>query len=118
MRIFSREYIEVLIEQFRGSIIPYISRIKIGAWDMPSTRSISFTFGSDLGFKNIKADSIIFCFAIIFGDDGSKSISMKDIYFSWDDTTFKIWKTGSSLYNTTNYDDTTINRGYMFLLKY
>ena len=118
MRIFIKENIELIKDNIRGSLIPFISRVKLNAWDMDATATKTFTFGSDLGFKNIQASSIFFCFIVIFGDDGSYWVSMKDIYFSWDSTTFTITRVASGLFDNTNFDSTSINRGYLFLIKY
>lgn len=113
---WDKSLLDRTLDMLKNSIVPFIRFIPLGSWDMDADANLSFTMGSDK-FKDMSGNAykrIMFCCVLIIADDGTRSIQMPQISFTWDSSSFVI--TRGSGYDSTDYNDITINRGYLFLI--
>ena len=113
---------DLLFEEYTkrsiGGILTLVRKIALPTWNMDSTGSITLTFGTDLGVKDIKADGYLRienAWCKILNDSALPSISYKDIYFDISTTTLTINRVAGGKYDTTDFDSTASSRGCLYL---
>jgi len=111
------EYKEVS-EKTSGSLVVLTRDILLPTWNMDSVASITFTFGTTLGVKDLGISGykrIIDAWCDIIADDGTYVLSRKDIWITRNGTTLTINRVAGGLYDSASYDSTTSSRGVLYL---
>jgi len=98
----------------------YFKNISLGVWDMDANQTISVAHGETLGLfyllsVMIRNDAGTLYHPFLLGSDGS-SVNMRGALKDINSTNIILVRETGGLFDSTDYDDTGITRGYAILL--
>ena len=109
--------LDSIINRLKGSQVVAFNPLDLGSWDMDATASKTWTVGTTAGVKNLTDTGRVSGFHVVVRNDaGVKYIDHPELKLTVDGDDIVLTRDSAGAFDTTDFDDTTIDRGELILL--